>query len=54
VTLVDDFAANAAAVGFHVHRGEAPSIEGAGGLENRECSANRGRPRVAVRHHVIT
>jgi L-lactate utilization protein LutC len=28
--LVEDFAANAAAVGFHVHRGEAPSIEGAG------------------------
>jgi L-lactate utilization protein LutC len=30
VTLVEHFAANAAAVGFHVHRGEAPSIEGAG------------------------
>jgi L-lactate utilization protein LutC len=30
VTLVEHFAENAAAVGFHVHRGEAPSIEGAG------------------------
>jgi L-lactate dehydrogenase complex protein LldG len=32
VSLVEDFAANAAAVGFHVHRGEAaaPAIEGAG------------------------
>jgi L-lactate dehydrogenase complex protein LldG len=29
-TLVDDFAANAEAVGFHVHRGEAPSIQDAG------------------------
>jgi L-lactate dehydrogenase complex protein LldG len=31
-SLVDDFAANAKAVGFHVHRGEAtaPAIEGAG------------------------
>ena len=30
IDLVEDFAANAAAVGFHVHRGEAPSIEEAG------------------------
>ena len=30
MSLVDEFAANAAAVGFHVHRGEAPAIEGAG------------------------
>ena len=30
ISLVEDFAANAAAVGFHVHRGEAPTIEGAG------------------------
>jgi L-lactate utilization protein LutC len=30
ITLVEDFAVNAAAVGFHVHRGEPPSIEGAG------------------------
>src|SRR5262245_34126567 len=30
VSLVDEFAANAAAVGCHVHRGKAPSIEGAG------------------------
>jgi L-lactate dehydrogenase complex protein LldG len=30
MSLVDDFAANAAAIGFHVHRGEAPTIEDAG------------------------
>jgi L-lactate dehydrogenase complex protein LldG len=30
VSLVEEFAANAAAVGFHVHRGQEPSIEGAG------------------------
>jgi L-lactate dehydrogenase complex protein LldG len=30
MTRVDDFVANAEAVGFTVHRGEAPSIEGAG------------------------
>jgi L-lactate dehydrogenase complex protein LldG len=30
VSLVDRFVANAGAVGFHVHRGVAPSIEGAG------------------------
>ena len=30
MSLVDDFAANAAAIGFHVHRAEAPAIEGAG------------------------
>jgi L-lactate dehydrogenase complex protein LldG len=28
--LIDDFVANAEAVGCHVHRGEAPPIEGAG------------------------
>lgn len=30
MTLVDDFAVNAEASGFHVHRGEPPAIEGAG------------------------
>jgi L-lactate dehydrogenase complex protein LldG len=30
MSLVDDFAANAAAIGFHVHRGEAPTIGDAG------------------------
>lgn len=30
MSLAGEFAANAAAVGFHVHRGEAPAIEGAG------------------------
>jgi L-lactate dehydrogenase complex protein LldG len=30
VSRVDTFAENAAAVGCHVHRGQAPSIEGAG------------------------
>ena len=30
MTMVDDFVAAAEAVGCHVHRGEAPSIEGAG------------------------
>ncbi len=30
MTLVDKFAENAAAVGFVVHRGDQPSIEGAG------------------------
>ncbi len=30
MSLVEDFAANAAAVGFSVHRGVAPTIEGAG------------------------
>jgi L-lactate dehydrogenase complex protein LldG len=30
VSLVDDFVANAEAVGCHVHRGGPPSIEGAG------------------------
>jgi L-lactate dehydrogenase complex protein LldG len=30
VSLVEEFAANAAAIGFHVHRGDAPPIEGAG------------------------
>ena len=30
MSLADDFTANAAAIGFHVHRGEAPAIEGAG------------------------
>jgi L-lactate dehydrogenase complex protein LldG len=30
VSLVEQFAANAAAIGFHVHRGEAPAIEAAG------------------------
>lgn len=30
MSLADEFAANAAAVGCHVHRGEAPAIEGAG------------------------
>jgi L-lactate dehydrogenase complex protein LldG len=29
-TLVEQFAANAAAIGFHVHRRQAPEIEGAG------------------------
>ncbi|HZQ66779.1 MAG TPA: LUD domain-containing protein [Gaiellaceae bacterium] len=28
--LVEEFAANAAAIGFHVHRGEGPEIDGAG------------------------
>jgi L-lactate dehydrogenase complex protein LldG len=28
--LVEEFAANAEAAGFHVHRGESPAIEGAG------------------------
>jgi len=30
VRLVEQFVSNAETVGFHVHRGEAPSIEGAG------------------------
>jgi L-lactate dehydrogenase complex protein LldG len=30
MSLADEFAANAAAVGCHVHRGAAPAIEGAG------------------------
>ena len=30
MSLADDFAVNAAAIGFHVHRGQAPVIEGAG------------------------
>ena len=30
MSLADEFAANAAAVGCHVHRGAAPEIEGAG------------------------
>jgi L-lactate dehydrogenase complex protein LldG len=30
MSLVDDFAVNAAAIGFHVHRAEAPEIEDAG------------------------
>ena len=30
MSLVEDFAANAAAIGFHVHRVDAPAIEGAG------------------------
>jgi L-lactate dehydrogenase complex protein LldG len=30
MSLVEDFAASAGAAGFHVHRGEAPAIEGAG------------------------
>jgi L-lactate dehydrogenase complex protein LldG len=30
MTLAEQFAANAAAVGFHVHRGRAPVLEGAG------------------------
>ena len=30
MSLADEFAANAAAVGCHVHRGVAPTIEGAG------------------------
>jgi L-lactate dehydrogenase complex protein LldG len=30
VSLVERFVGNAAAVGFHVHRGEPPAIEGAG------------------------
>ena len=30
MSLVEDFAANAAAIGFHVHRAEAPAIEDAG------------------------
>jgi L-lactate dehydrogenase complex protein LldG len=30
MTLVEEFAANAAAVGFHVHHGERPAIDGAG------------------------
>ena len=30
MSLADEFAANAAAVGCHVHRGTAPAIEGAG------------------------
>ena len=30
MSLAEEFAANAAAVGFHVHRGEAPAIEDAG------------------------
>jgi L-lactate dehydrogenase complex protein LldG len=30
MSLVENFAANAAAIGFQVHRGEAPTIEGAG------------------------
>ena len=30
MTLVDDFAVNAEASGFRVHRGEPPTIEGAG------------------------
>ncbi len=30
VSLVDDFATNAVAVGFHVHRGQTPAIDEAG------------------------
>ncbi len=30
MTLVEEFAANAAAIGFHVHRRDVPEIEGAG------------------------
>jgi L-lactate dehydrogenase complex protein LldG len=30
MSLVDDFAASAGDAGFHVHRGEAPAIDGAG------------------------
>ena len=30
MSLVDEFVANAEAAGFHVHRGAAPEIEGAG------------------------
>jgi L-lactate dehydrogenase complex protein LldG len=30
MNLADEFAANAAAVGCHIHRGAAPAIEGAG------------------------
>jgi L-lactate dehydrogenase complex protein LldG len=30
MSLIEQYAANAEAVGFHVHRGTAPSIEGAG------------------------
>jgi L-lactate dehydrogenase complex protein LldG len=30
MSLVEQFAANAEAIGFHVHRGEAPAIEDAG------------------------
>jgi L-lactate dehydrogenase complex protein LldG len=30
VSLLAEFAANAEAAGFHVHRGEAPTLEGAG------------------------
>jgi L-lactate dehydrogenase complex protein LldG len=30
MSLVDEFAVNAEAIGFHVHRGQAPSIDGAG------------------------
>jgi L-lactate dehydrogenase complex protein LldG len=30
MSLVEEFAANAAAIGFHVHRGVAPEIEDAG------------------------
>jgi L-lactate dehydrogenase complex protein LldG len=30
MSLIDEFAANAAAIGFHVHRGAAPTIEDAG------------------------
>jgi L-lactate dehydrogenase complex protein LldG len=29
-SLAEEFAANAAAIGFHVHHGQAPAIEGAG------------------------
>jgi L-lactate dehydrogenase complex protein LldG len=30
MSLVDEFARNAETAGFHVHRGEAPALEGAG------------------------
>jgi L-lactate dehydrogenase complex protein LldG len=30
MNLIEQFAANASAIGFHVHHGQAPAIEGAG------------------------
>jgi len=30
MSLIEEFVANAAAIGFHVHRGEPPGVEGAG------------------------
>ena len=30
MSVIEDFCANAAAIGFHVHRGDVPDIQGAG------------------------